>query len=54
MKSNHLRSRFTFELDPIDRRRLQANADANGRTLSSEFRLAVRDYLDNLTRRKKT
>lgn len=54
MKPNHERSRFTLDIDPIHRRRLQAHAADNGRTLASEIRLAIRDYLDNLARRKRT
>lgn len=44
------RARVTIDLEPSDRRRLEAFAAANERKLSQELRLAIRYYLDARSR----
>jgi predicted transcriptional regulator len=41
------------DLDPVDKKRLQALADTAERTLSAEARLAIRDWIDKQTRGKR-
>lgn len=47
------RTRITLDLDPSERKRLQSYADENERSLSQELRLAVREYLEKLSRRRR-
>jgi hypothetical protein len=47
------RTRILVDLEPSQRKRLQSNADDHERSLAAEVRLALREYLDNLDRKRR-
>lgn len=53
MSAKPSRNRVTFDLEPSERKRLQAEAASNERTLAQELRLAVREYLDKIAKRRR-
>lgn len=53
MATPKARTRLTLDLDPGERKRLEALAAENERSLSQECRLAIRQYLEKLSRRSR-
>lgn len=54
MATIRTRTRVALDLEPQEIKRLRASAAENERTLAAEVRLAVRDYLDKLSRGKRS